>query len=73
MKNNYLKMQFLFMLVEFPDKREVRTKKDYWYHCDLDRKVLKQFYLVEIIIEEVHVQYLAGLQNVHPVYSMVNA
>ncbi|XP_048745066.2 tyrosine-protein kinase HTK16-like [Ostrea edulis] len=28
--------------LRFPDKREVRTKKEYWYHSDLDRKLATQ-------------------------------
>ncbi|XP_061194673.1 tyrosine-protein kinase HTK16-like [Saccostrea echinata] len=29
-------------LLRFPDRREVRTKKEYWYHSDLDRKLATQ-------------------------------
>ncbi|XP_022341793.2 tyrosine-protein kinase HTK16-like [Crassostrea virginica] len=29
-------------LLRFPDKRQVRTKKEYWYHSDLDRKLATQ-------------------------------
>lgn len=27
------------LYTEFPDKRQVRTKKEYWFHSGLDRKV----------------------------------